>query len=302
VNRTTKETTDSWQTVILCAQAMESTAFCSFRRRVNTPTGWPIRAECSATTDGPCGGSGAQRNIRDLKALPNANPPHRPNEFTWCASANTPATGKHLTLFALRMQGGSAPEFDMGAPGIGAEYKKAVRLGAYGVSLGAFGESLANSTISARSTPNLRTRGAFPAAHQHGAWQERSRYDARRWRGGRRNAGKLPAQKISASHGSRNARACHPRSRNGAHGDDPRNPCSTLMPVARCQQTCSWRMDLALFPRRAESDSDHDGHECPCLRSLIERFDATTSKTGTNMRATLMRDISIAVSSWGPER
>lgn len=55
------------------------------------------------------------------------------------------------------------PEFNMDAPGLGADYKKAVKLGRYGVSLGAFGESLANFDNFCEIDPNLKDAWDIPA-------------------------------------------------------------------------------------------------------------------------------------------
>jgi choline dehydrogenase-like flavoprotein len=166
VNRTTKQTRQiRGKTVILCAQAMESTRILLNSSTREYPNGL-------ANSSGMLGhhlmdhavGGGASGTFEDLKALPNANPPHRPNGIYVVRFRNTPATGKHPHFIrGYGMQGGSAPEFDMGAPGIGAEYKKAVRLGTYGVSLGAFGESLANFDNFCEIDPNLKDAWGIPA-------------------------------------------------------------------------------------------------------------------------------------------
>ncbi len=55
------------------------------------------------------------------------------------------------------------PAFNFNAPGIGADYKKAVKLGTYNVSLGAFGESLANFDNFCEIDPNLKDAWGIPA-------------------------------------------------------------------------------------------------------------------------------------------
>ena len=55
------------------------------------------------------------------------------------------------------------PEFNMDAPGIGADYKKAVKIGTYGVSLGAFGESLARFDNFCEIDGNLKDAWGIPA-------------------------------------------------------------------------------------------------------------------------------------------
>jgi choline dehydrogenase-like flavoprotein len=51
----------------------------------------------------------------------------------------------------------------MRAPGLGTEYKKAVKLGTYQVSLGAFGESLARFDNFCEIDPNLKDAWGVPA-------------------------------------------------------------------------------------------------------------------------------------------
>jgi len=55
------------------------------------------------------------------------------------------------------------PEFNMDAQGIGADYKKAVKVGTYGVSLGAFGESLARFDNFCEIDTNLKDAWGIPA-------------------------------------------------------------------------------------------------------------------------------------------
>src|SRR5256885_16420557 len=84
-------------------------------------------------------------------------------ESTWCASAIR-QPGKHPHFIrGYGFQGGSSPEFNMDAPGIGTDYKKAVKLGTYDVSLGAFGESLANFDNFCEIDDNLKDAWGIPA-------------------------------------------------------------------------------------------------------------------------------------------
>jgi choline dehydrogenase-like flavoprotein len=166
VNRTTKETKQvRGKSVILCAQALEST-----RILLNSST--PDYPKGLGNSSGLLGhylmdhvvGAGASGRFDDLKIPPSANPPHRPNGVYLVRFRNTPATGKHPHFIrGYGFQGRSAAEFDLGAPGIGAEYKKAVRAGFYRVSLGAFGESLANFHNFCEIDPNLNDAWGIPA-------------------------------------------------------------------------------------------------------------------------------------------
>ena len=166
VHRATRETKQvRGKSVILCAQALEST-----RILLNSST--REHSKGLANSSGLLGhylmdhvvGGGASGRFDDLKVSPNANPPHRPNGIYLVRFRNTPATGKHPHFIrGYGFQGGSSPEFNMSAPGIGADYKKAVKVGTYEVSLGAFGESLANFDNFCEIDPNLNDAWGIPA-------------------------------------------------------------------------------------------------------------------------------------------
>src|SRR5213076_2616164 len=120
--------------VILCAQALEST-----RILLNSST--REYSKGLANSSGMLGhylmdhvvGGGSSGTFADFDIRPSANPPNRPNGVYLVRFRNTPATGKHPHFIrGYGFQGGSTPEFSMDAPGIGAEYKKAVKQGYYG--------------------------------------------------------------------------------------------------------------------------------------------------------------------------
>ncbi len=166
IHRATKETKQiRAKTVILCAQAMEST-----RILLNSST--REYAQGLANSSGMLGhhlmdhavGGGASGTFDDLKMPPNVNPPHRPNGIYVVRFRNTPATGKHPHFIrGYGFQGGAGPEFDMGASGIGAGYKQGVKQGSYGVSMSAFGESLARFANFCDIDPNLKDAWGIPA-------------------------------------------------------------------------------------------------------------------------------------------
>ncbi|HEX3105263.1 MAG TPA: GMC family oxidoreductase, partial [Terriglobales bacterium] len=165
IDRTTKQTKEvRGKTVILCAQALESTRILLNSSTREYPKGL-------GNSSGFLGhylmdhvvGGGASGTFEDLNILPSANPPHRPNGIYVVRFRNTPATGKHPHfLRGYGFQGGAEPEFNMSAQGIGADYKKAVKLGTYNVSLGAFGESLANFDNFCEIDPNLKDAWGIP--------------------------------------------------------------------------------------------------------------------------------------------
>jgi choline dehydrogenase-like flavoprotein len=166
VDRLTRETKEvRGKTVILCAQALESTRILLNSSTTEYPNGL-------ANSSGALGhylmdhvaGGGASGEFDDFNILPSANPPHRPNGIYVVRFRNTPTSGKHPHFIrGYGFQGGSAPEFSMDAPGIGVEYKKAVKQGNYQISLGAFGESLASWDNFCEIDKNLKDAWGIPA-------------------------------------------------------------------------------------------------------------------------------------------
>ncbi|MBZ5651804.1 MAG: GMC family oxidoreductase [Acidobacteriia bacterium] len=166
VDRLTKETKEvRGKAVVLCAQALESTRILLNSATREYPNGL-------ANSSGVLGhylmdhvaGGGASGTFDDLNVLPSANPPHRPNGIYLVRFRNTPSSGKHPHFIrGYGFQGGSGPDFNMEAEGLGAEYKKAVKQGIYGASLGAFGESLANFDNYCEIDQNLKDAWGIPA-------------------------------------------------------------------------------------------------------------------------------------------
>ncbi len=166
VHRTTKEMKQiRGKVVVVCAQALESTRILLNSSTREYPKGL-------ANSSGLLGhylmdhvvGGGASATFDDMKVLPTANPPHRPTGIYLVRFRNTPATGKHPHFIrGYGFQGDSMPVFNFNAPGIGKDYKQAVKMGAYSVTLGAFGESLASFDNFCEIDPNLRDAWGIPA-------------------------------------------------------------------------------------------------------------------------------------------
>jgi choline dehydrogenase-like flavoprotein len=166
VHRATKETKQvRAKAVLLCAQALESTRILLNSSNRDYPNGL-------ANSSGVLGhylmdhavGGGASGTFDDLKIPPSANAPHRPNGIYVVRFRNTPATGKHPHFIrGYGLQGSSSPKFNMDAQGIGADYKKGVKLGTYEASFGAFGESLAKFDNFCEIDPDLKDAWGIPA-------------------------------------------------------------------------------------------------------------------------------------------
>ena len=133
------------KTVILCAQALESTRILLNSSTREYPSGL-------ANSSGALGhylmdhvvGGGASGRLADFKVLPDANEPARPNGIYIPRFRNTPTSGKHPRFIrGYGFQGGAGADFNFDPEGYGASFKKAVKEGVYAISMGAFGESLA---------------------------------------------------------------------------------------------------------------------------------------------------------------
>jgi choline dehydrogenase-like flavoprotein len=108
-------------------------------------------------------GAGASGHLADFKTLPNANEPQRPNGIYIPRFRNTPWSKKSKFLRGYGYQGGAGAEFNFSAEGYGASLKKSVKEGVYGISLGAFGESLARRDNYIEIDSNLKDAWGIPA-------------------------------------------------------------------------------------------------------------------------------------------
>jgi choline dehydrogenase-like flavoprotein len=150
--------------VILCAQALESTRILLNSSTREYPNGL-------ANSSGALGrylmdhvvGAGASGHLADFKTLPNANEPQRPNGIYIPRFRNTPSSKKSKFLRGYGYQGGAGAEFNFSAEGYGASLKKSVKEGVYGISLGAFGESLARRDNYIEIDSNLKDAWGIPA-------------------------------------------------------------------------------------------------------------------------------------------
>jgi choline dehydrogenase-like flavoprotein len=163
VNRQTK--TVKGKTVILCAQALESTRILlnsGARGALGNSSGLLGRGLMDHST-----GAGAEGELTEFKEKPSPySGPHRANGIYVIRFRNV-AKGPQQKNFirGYGYQGGATPEFNFGAQGFGAAYKQAVKEGIYGISLGAFGESLARNDNCVSIDPNLKDAWGIPALH-----------------------------------------------------------------------------------------------------------------------------------------
>jgi choline dehydrogenase-like flavoprotein len=166
VDRLTRQVKEvKGKSVILCAQAMESTRILLNSSTREYPAGL-------ANSSGALGhylmdhvvGGGATGHLPDMKTPPNANEPQRPNGIYIPRFRNTPSTKKHSQFIrGYGYQGGAGPEFNFGAEGYGTSFKGAVKQGVYSISMGAFGESLARWDNYVEIDSNLKDAWGIPA-------------------------------------------------------------------------------------------------------------------------------------------
>ena len=134
------------RTVILCAQALESTRILLNSATREYPNGL-------ANSSGALGhylmdhaaGAGAAGEMPGLDPTPpSLSAPHRANGIYVVRFRNIADGPRHPRFIrGYGYQGGAGPAFHFDAGGFGADYKKAVQAGIYNIRLGAFGESLA---------------------------------------------------------------------------------------------------------------------------------------------------------------
>ena len=166
VDRITRQTQQvRARSVILCAQAMESVRILlnSTTREGSKGLGNSSGLLGRGLMD-HCVGAAASGQLSGFSERPSMNGPHRANGIYLIRFRNL-ATGPRHPRFirGYGYQGGAGPEFDFSAAGFGAGYKQAVLEGTYGISLGAFGESLARNDNYVEIDPNLKDAWGIPA-------------------------------------------------------------------------------------------------------------------------------------------
>ncbi len=160
VDATTRQSKDiRGKAVVLCAQAMESTRIVLNSGKVGNSSGLLGRGLMDHAV-----GGGATGELRGYDEKPNVGGPHRANGIYLIRFRHVKNGPKHPGFIrGYGYQGGAGPEFDFDAAGFGAGYKRAVLEGTYGISLDAFGESLARNDNYIEIDPNLKDTWGIPA-------------------------------------------------------------------------------------------------------------------------------------------
>jgi choline dehydrogenase-like flavoprotein len=155
------------KSVILCAQALESTRILlnSTTREGTAGMGNSSGLLGRGLMDHVTGGA-ATGQLPGFEIKPTMNGAHRANGIYIIRFRNLMKGKQHQRFIrGYGYQGGAGPQFDFAAPGFGAGYKQAVMQGTYGISAGAFGESLAYNDNFVAIDPNLRDAWGIPALH-----------------------------------------------------------------------------------------------------------------------------------------
>jgi choline dehydrogenase-like flavoprotein len=154
------------KSVILCAQALEST-----RILLNSSTRVYPRGLGNASDAlghylmDHAVGAGASGELPGFDSRPTPlSGPHRANGIYVVRFRNVLNGPRHSRFIrGYGYQGGAEGDFNFGAEGFGADYKKAVKAGSYGINLGAFGESLGRWDNYCDIDPDLRDAWGIPA-------------------------------------------------------------------------------------------------------------------------------------------
>lgn len=170
VHRLTHKTYEvSARVVILCAQALESTRLLLNSSTSEHPNGL-------GNSSGLLGkylmdhvvGAGASGELTEFDFKKSASDPNRPNGIYIIRFRNLKGQKRHPRFIrGYGFQGGSNPEFYFDAQGFGAEYKKAVKAGIYGIRLIGFGECLPRLDNYVDIDPELKDAWGIPALRIH---------------------------------------------------------------------------------------------------------------------------------------
>ena len=172
VDRITRETREvRAKTVVLCAQALESTRilFNSAPDGLGNSSG----VLGHYLMDHMWVAGGANGDFPDMPGKPSLNAGRRPGGPYVIRFRNTANGEKHKDfLRGYGFQGGSALNFAMGAPGFGQAYKEAVKNGQWTMNLVGFGECLPYKDNRVTLNKNVTDVFGIPVLHFNIAWGE----------------------------------------------------------------------------------------------------------------------------------
>jgi choline dehydrogenase-like flavoprotein len=175
VDRITREAREiRAKTVVLCAQALEST-----RILLNSAEGG--LANSSGTLghylmDHMWVAGGAYGQFPDMPGKPSLNAARRPGGTYLIRFQNTINGPRHKDyLRGYGFQGGSEIAFSMGAPGFGQAYKDAVKNGVWTMGLVGFGECLPYKHNHVTINKNVTDVFGIPVLHIDMAWGDNER-------------------------------------------------------------------------------------------------------------------------------
>jgi choline dehydrogenase-like flavoprotein len=175
VDRITREAREiRGKTVVLCAQALEST-----RILLNSAEGG--LANSSGTLghylmDHMWVAGGAYGQFPDMPGKPSLNTARRPGGTYLIRFQNTVNGPRHKDyLRGYGFQGGSELAFSMGAPGFGQAYKDAVKNGVWTMGLVGFGECLPYKHNHVTINKNVTDVFGIPVLHIDMAWGDNER-------------------------------------------------------------------------------------------------------------------------------
>jgi choline dehydrogenase-like flavoprotein len=175
VDRVTRETREvRAKTVVLCAQALEST-------RILLNSSKDGLGNSSGTLgeylmDHMWVAGGASGEFPEMPGKPSLNSPRRPGGPYVIRFRNTAKGERHKDfLRGYGFQGGSELNFSMGAPGFGAAYKEAVRNGVWSMGMVGFGECLPYAHNKVTINKDVTDVYGIPVLHIDMGWGDNER-------------------------------------------------------------------------------------------------------------------------------
>jgi choline dehydrogenase-like flavoprotein len=115
---------------------------------------------------------GAHGIMPQIEAKPWAGPPRRPNGIYLPRFRNVREKSTNGFIRGYGYQGGSSPQFSTDAPGFGASYKKAVRVGLWRINLGVWAECLARKENYVEIDRERVDAWGIPVLKVHADWSD----------------------------------------------------------------------------------------------------------------------------------